>query len=137
MRICVCEMCGLSEPCRSKARRFCPKCSRLRALANSRNSKDKYRNVSRYRAYVNRHKKIGDPSPVITMKEMITLWSQDCVYCGRPGGSIDRIDSSLGYSSSNTQPTCLRCNLMKWQDTEEEFLEHVKRVYMFKISVAP
>ena len=132
MRVFVCEDCGEKGMCRNKGKRFCDACRRLHAKKAVLLSKQKDRAHTRHLALLRRHKRIGDPNPVITFDEMITLWSKNCVYCGRPGGSIDRISSLQGYSLINTQPTCLRCNLMKWSDEESTFLDYVKSIYEFR-----
>jgi 5-methylcytosine-specific restriction endonuclease McrA len=42
---------------------------------------------------------------------------------------IDRIDSSIGYSLENCVPCCARCNWMKSDLSQEEFLQRVKYIY--------
>lgn len=44
---------------------------------------------------------------------------------------IDRIDSSLGYSEDNCVPCCETCNRAKLEQSKEEFLDWVKKVYEF------
>jgi hypothetical protein len=78
----------------------------------------------------------------LTEKEVIDLWCSPCAYCGSSPtnkfsnsgreivySGIDRIDSSLGYVSSNVQPCCKRCNIAKNNMTHEEFLAHVAQIY--------
>lgn len=66
-------------------------------------------------------------------EEFSTFWQKPCSFCGDPIETIglDRIDSSKGYISGNCQPCCTTCNVMKWTQTEEEFLEHCKRIIAF------
>ncbi len=77
--------------------------------------------------------------------DLLLLWEKQhgrCAYCGTEmtyerGGrkpttvSIDRIDSSEGYTVSNVVLACTACNLGKGQMTVEEFLEHCRRVVNF------
>lgn len=72
----------------------------------------------------------------------------NCYYCGRAPSNcfvcfressrfkqevkyqgIDRIDSKKGYVNGNLRPCCIVCNHLKWDHTEEEFLESVKTIY--------
>ena len=69
----------------------------------------------------------------ISFEEFALLMSQPCFYCGgvlpSTGGSLDRVNSSLGYISNNVRPCCLRCNRAKNDMTEIEFREWIIRVY--------
>lgn len=42
---------------------------------------------------------------------------------------IDRLDNSKGYIEGNCIPACGKCNMMKRDHTEEQFLEHISRIY--------
>jgi len=74
------------------------------------------------------------------------LITQDCSYCGAkpsltdakyfkgipyPTNSIDRIDSNKGYTKNNTQPCCVTCNIMKNSLSSQEFLDHIRKVFVF------
>jgi hypothetical protein len=41
---------------------------------------------------------------------------------------IDRVDSSVGYISTNVVPCCMQCNVAKRCFSEEEFVERSKRI---------
>lgn len=69
---------------------------------------------------------------------------KDCFYCGNPpqkktsrynvdifANGIDRIDSNLGYVSSNVVPCCFHCNVAKGEFTTEEFFEHLIKILKF------
>jgi 5-methylcytosine-specific restriction endonuclease McrA len=76
-----------------------------------------------------------------------TLTSENCFYCGdKPFrerrakahgkiappyayNGIDRIDSSKGYTLENCRPCCYSCNIAKSDMTEENFLNHIKKIY--------
>lgn len=52
-----------------------------------------------------------------------------CTYCGDDAYSVDRIDSSKGYEYGNVQTACKMCNMMKYVYSENEFLEHIKKIF--------
>lgn len=81
----------------------------------------------RMRSYIGRANKKGY-SFTLTREEFEQLVSQCCVYCGNPGGSIDRIDSSQGYTPENSQPTCGQCNKMKLTLSHEQFIALIKQI---------
>ena len=49
-----------------------------------------------------------------------------------PAHTIDRLDSSKGYTRENSVPACWTCNEMKMARTEDEFIEACKRVAAFR-----
>lgn len=54
---------------------------------------------------------------------------QPCTYCDGPAyGGLDRIDSSLGYCEENVANCCSRCNYMKSDLSQREFILHVQRI---------
>lgn len=73
-----------------------------------------------------------------------------CYYCGSPPmrefnhytnrtlhkpfmyNGIDRIDSSEGYINDNVVTCCFRCNMMKSNLSEEEFLKHIKIILEYR-----
>lgn len=68
----------------------------------------------------------------LTKDQFIDIVTASCTYCGESGGSVDRIDSKLGYFSSNCQPVCVSCNMMKYTFTESFFLDKVRKICQFK-----
>ena len=72
---------------------------------------------------------------------------QNCTYCGSEPerevnrrepvckgicyNGIDRIDSKVGYIQSNCVPCCKICNYMKHILTQDQFLEHIRKIYTF------
>lgn len=67
-------------------------------------------------------------------KDLISL---GCMYCGvdlsaTKGVSLDRVDSSKGYTSDNVVPCCRRCNVAKNDMDSSEFFDWIDRVYEFK-----
>lgn len=42
---------------------------------------------------------------------------------------LDRIDSDIGYKSGNVVPCCRACNVAKLAMSQEDFKEHIKKIY--------
>lgn len=78
------------------------------------------------------------------------LITSNCYYCGLPASikresyntvdkepffynGIDRKDNTIGYTLGNSVPCCTKCNFLKKDYSEEEFLELIKRIYEWKI----
>ena len=79
----------------------------------------------------------------LTKAEILSLSRMDCYYCGaepsnhygnaakRDGikfNTIDRRNSSKGYSTSNCVPACWTCNNMKKELSVKTFRKQVKRI---------
>lgn len=82
-------------------------------------------------------------------EEAVILLTGNCSYCGiEPQKStvesdstrkyvngdfiyngIDRIDSRKGYLINNCVSCCLRCNLMKRDIPQQEFLDHIEKIH--------
>lgn len=67
----------------------------------------------------------------LSFEEFCRITSTGCYYCAGPlpkkGAGLDRIDSSLGYTSSNVLPCCTFCNRLKADLlTVEETLNIIK-----------
>ena len=67
----------------------------------------------------------------LTSEEFENIITQNCHYCGQTGHGIDRIDSSKGYTKTNTVPCCTKCNMMKHTYSQDDFLSHIKKIYEF------
>lgn len=81
----------------------------------------------KYSAYGSRaRKKKIDFS--ISLQLFDEILNGDCTYCGKIGGTIDRIDSSQGYTETNVQSCCNNCNTMKFNMLEETFLRHIRDI---------
>lgn len=69
----------------------------------------------------------------ITKPDYAAFWQKPCHYCGseieRCG--IDRIDSKRGYVMGNLVPCCKKCNLMKREYTQAQFVLHCQRIVEF------
>lgn len=82
----------------------------------------------------------------LSYEDVIGLIHKPCHYCGEIDvkigfylkdayflNGIDRVDSSKGYTLENTVPCCKKCNISKHNYTQEEFLEHIKKIYKYSI----
>jgi hypothetical protein len=71
------------------------------------------------------------------------LIQEDCFFCGaspqnyrntRQGvvfywQGLDRLDNDEGYTEENTVPCCRRCNVAKNDQSFDEFVEHIDKIY--------
>jgi len=77
----------------------------------------------------------------LTKEQFLHLVTGKCHWCGAEPANVcamafdalkyngvDRVDSTLGYTSKNCVPCCSLCNWMKKDLSKEEFLEHVRRI---------
>ena len=142
----ICLKCGITIE--KPKRKFCCK-----------NHKDQYNNSNKYdhkytKAYRSRtaenfirhllsYKK---RSETLTIEEVMVIYTNQngkCALSGvemaftQSGGkcptniSIDRIDSSLGYSKDNVQLVCSLVNTMKMQYSKEELIKWCKAIVEF------
>lgn len=98
---------------------------------------------SRYRSNYLRSAKKRRLTFDLDLTSFTSLVTADCHYCGHPPVSkkfdnyktlvcvngLDRIDSTVGYTSTNVVPCCAQCNTAKLDYTTEEFDSWLKRVY--------
>ncbi len=68
----------------------------------------------------------------LSFSQFKAILSQNCVYCGELGETIDRIDSKGCYTLDNIQACCKACNFMKYTSSEESFLSQVKKIQLYK-----
>ena len=66
----------------------------------------------------------------LTRDEVIPYYKAPCYYCNMPITNInfDRIDNTKGYIADNIVPCCLRCNLMKHNQLQDEFISLCKTI---------
>jgi len=55
-----------------------------------------------------------------------------CYHCGGEGYGIDRLNSSEGYTVSNSVPCCTLCNMSKRHHDEEVWLQHIVKIIEHK-----
>lgn len=107
-------------------RRICRSC-----LYTKRRSADTP-TKARLRQYKYSSQKHNIPTE-LTENEFISLFQGDCHYCGETApaklNGIDRINSNLGYTQSNTVSCCWRCNRAKNDTPYDEFIEWISSVH--------
>ena len=86
----------------------------------------------------------------LTQEQAFKLYDSNCSYCGKDpepkylngnnqsffgpfkASTIDRIDSNKGYVMGNVVPCCTMCNKAKLDNSLEDFLSWVNRVYNYQ-----
>ena len=143
----ICLRCGLPFERSGYAQKYCSKLCNWR----SREDRCKLRLGNNYqilrRARVSKHRhtikgkysglkcqaKVRGLEFTIPFVEYIQLMNKPCIWCGislpTTGGSLDRINSELGYTLENVVPCCPQCNLAKLDYSVSEFREWIARVY--------
>jgi len=89
----------------------------------------------------------------LTKRQFKKLTSSNCYYCSaipeqicgsksskRTGyyvyNGVDRVNNAKGYVISNCVPCCGRCNHIKMDLTQKEFLGHVAKIYLQRVKNA-
>lgn len=84
-----------------------------------------------------------------TFEQFLEITQEPCFYCGSAPSNvnripekewaedfwyngIDRIDSRDGYLLDNIQPCCWKCNYMKRDKSQDDFLNHVRRIARYR-----
>ena len=105
------------------------------ASENGKETKKKYSELPKSRFSIYKRAAIKKNLEfALSLEEFIKLTSQQCYYCNdftrdKDYVGIDRIDSNLGYISSNCVSCCRDCNLAKNKLSQEQFTDLVKRIY--------
>lgn len=82
-----------------------------------------------YRKYLNRANQKGLAFE-LTVEQFNQIRAHNCVFCGSSNKiGVDRINSREGYVMDNCQPACGRCNIMKFTLDEEDFLQHILKIF--------
>ena len=72
------------------------------------------------------------------------LMFEPCHYCGYEGfnvsklvkeeficyNGVDRVDNDTGYEIDNCVPCCGKCNIMKNNNSKEDFINHIKNILL-------
>ena len=141
---CLCD-CGVSRivSAHHLVSGMTKSCGCIQVLPGGQARKNKF-----YSMYV-KNAKIRKIPFTLTKEQLYTIAEGDCFYCGMPpkekkglnaksGGyvcnGIDRVDNKQGYSQSNCVPCCFTCNNAKGTQSGPEFLEWVKRVYLYNVA---
>jgi hypothetical protein len=64
----------------------------------------------------------------IKLQQFIAFFNKPCIYCGDTARGIDRIDNSKGYIAGNMATCCKRCNQMKSNLSQQEFIDQCIKV---------
>jgi hypothetical protein len=64
----------------------------------------------------------------ISVEQFSTFIGKPCMYCGDIAKGVDRIENSKGYVMENLGSCCGKCNHMKRQWSEKEFIDHCKKI---------
>jgi hypothetical protein len=142
-----CLKCGTTEPSKffTENRRKCIKCSltkehkeKVKARVNARRKRDVL--WGKYCSSKGRAKRYGIIHTVSLeyLRNLLQAQNNKCVYTNlefdnlnsMKSLSIDRIDSSKGYIEGNVQFVLTCINFMKYEFTEEYFIEMCKLVYL-------
>jgi hypothetical protein len=89
--------------------------------------------LSRWRAYEYNSERRGIGFS-LTLEQFLVFDGQPCEYCGSELDMIrlDRVNNNLGYFLGNVVSCCAKCNSFKHALKEEEFLEHVNKIYIYQ-----
>lgn len=147
---CVCE-CGKSKTVSSQALKSCrtQSCGCLRIGHKGRTAKASGVAMSNKTYYSYKSKaKTRRLSFTLNFDDAISLFLSPCYYCNsKPSNTakskahngafiysgIDRLDSFSGYTKENCVPCCWHCNRAKGLLTTSEFIEWVRKVYLYAI----
>ena len=73
----------------------------------------------------------------LSIEDFSELVNSRCSYCDYYDESeaigVDRVDSSEGYISGNVVPCCAKCNIMKNDSSVDDFLAHIRKIYMHSV----
>lgn len=81
----------------------------------------------------------------LSFEQFLEFTQQNCYYCGSGPSSImkgngngrfiyqgiDRVDNTKGYTKENCVPCCKRCNWKKKDQSFEEFIDDIKKIYTY------
>ena len=138
---CLCE-CGKVALVKENQLHFgskkeCPSCGRKTAAEKTRLPKDAAKWHRWYRQ-LKHNAEIRGYALELSFDEARDLSENSvCHYCGclpqRTSYGIcslglDRLDNTKGYIRGNVVPCCGRCNTMKMQDSEQEFLQRIATI---------
>jgi 5-methylcytosine-specific restriction endonuclease McrA len=73
---------------------------------------------------------------LLTKAEFENLIKQDCTYCGTPAApfnGIDRVRNWESYRTENVVPCCYICNRAKSTMPLDDFLNHIKKVFLHSV----
>jgi hypothetical protein len=80
----------------------------------------KYKRSAKQRGY----------SYTLTLDDIKAYYKKPCYYCNSDVNtvSLDRVDNNKGYISDNIVSCCIKCNVMKHTQTQEDFINRCKAI---------
>jgi len=80
----------------------------------------KYKSSAKKRGYVY----------MLTLDDLKLYYKKPCYYCNGNVNtvSLDRVDNTKGYLFNNIVSCCIKCNIMKHTQTQEEFIQRCKTI---------
>ncbi len=73
-----------------------------------------------------------DYSPYVSNKQIKTGTDRAVIRSYIKANGIDRTNNNIGYVFDNCVPCCEKCNRFKHAYTQEDFLNHVKRIFNYQ-----
>lgn len=64
----------------------------------------------------------------LSLDEFLRILEDKCFYCSLDGYGIDRKNNEIGYTISNCVSCCTKCNMMKTNLSEADFIGHCKKI---------
>jgi len=131
---------GNTKSCGCLSKEWLQKLAKIQTLVNNQSCINRlFRNYKR--AAIDRNFTFE-----LTLEEFERFLNKPCYYCGdvltnritqgKNGllkyNGIDRTNNCLGYTSKNCVSCCYRCNKMKMNLDEDEFLEQINKIYNYK-----
>ena len=115
--------------------KICEECIKDPKFLKKQNIYKKYRSsdkgiYARYKHDCNRRGRLKRNIKMeLSFEEFQKLINSNCYFCGESNcRGVDRIDSNNGYTLKNSRSCCSRCNSMKNDRSDKEFIDHLKRV---------
>lgn len=108
------------------------------------NKKQDITNPAFNKLYQSYKKKAEDRKLVFDLSKDIfyNLTQENCYYCNKSPyqvfksrkrellfNGVDRVNNSIGYDITNVVACCGKCNMMKWNLKQEDFLNQVVNIY--------
>ncbi len=114
----------------------CKKCANIKnkTLPSYQRNIKRRQTDKKYRYWIYQYNsKLRNKSWNLTFEDFESLWQKSCYYCGSKIESIgiDRIDNKIGYQNNNIIPCCAKCNRMKGQLLQSDFIKHCNKVSEF------
>ena len=64
----------------------------------------------------------------VSLQQLTEFLNKPCIYCGDIARGVDRIDNSKGYIMENMATCCKKCNQMKSNLSQQDFIDQCVKV---------